>query len=136
MSWVQCKEKNWPTTTNEAELHLQLWPANAACPRRAWSWNLGHYVYSQKSDGKREMKRYLTVELVNLNFHDPDWRRLSGLEIRADSQWHELHESTNEHGHHDVSEALLYVTLLGRDGGDAKPEVKRGHYDYIAHDFI
>ena len=134
MSWVQWRDEIWPVTENEAELHLHLWPPDSACPRQSWRWNLGHYPVVFDADGKRRCDRWVGVDLTNLNVDETDWRRLAGREIRADAAWHDFHESTNEHGRLNVSEALLDVTEIDRAAGEGK--VKRHDQHCIAHDFI
>jgi hypothetical protein len=134
MSWVQWRDEIWPVTENEAELHLHLWPPDSACPRQSWSWDLGHYPKVIDGEGKRRSYRWVGVDLMNLNLDEPDWRRLAGREIRADAAWHDLHETTNEHGRLGLSEALLDVTEIDRAAGEGK--VKRRDQHCIAHDFI
>jgi hypothetical protein len=134
MSWVQWRDDIWPVTENEAELHLHLWPPDSACPRQAWSWSLHHIPVAFDADGKRRSNRWVGVDLMNLNLDEPDWRRLASREIRADAAWHDLHESTNEHGSLGVSEALLDVTEIDRSAGEGKVKRRREHC--IAHDFI
>jgi hypothetical protein len=134
MSWVQWRDEIWPATEKEAELHLHLWPPDSACPRQSWRWDLQHIPVAFDADGKRRSNRWVAVELMNLNLEVTDWRRLAGREIRADAAWHDLHESTNEHGRLNVSEALLDVTEIDRTLGEGK--VKRHDQHCIAHDFI
>lgn len=134
MSWVQWDNEIWPATGNEAELDLHLWAGDSACPRQSWSWSLHHYPVALHSHGERRTTRWLGVDLLDLNFDESDWRRLASREIRADAAWHDLHETTNEHGRLNVSEAQLDVTEIDRTTGPDK--VLRRDQHFIAHDFM
>lgn len=132
MSWIEFLGEAWETTPNDGELHLHLWPPLAQCPRRSWSLCLHHYDYD-RSLVKRRMRRWLDFDLGNLHFHAPDWRSLSGLEIRADADWHARHEHHHEYGRLNTAEVNVRATYLGGAPGNPSP-VGEGQ-SWQGHDF-
>src|SRR5687768_8943140 len=100
MSWLQWHGETWPTTTDHAALRVHLWPPNAACPRQSWSLILDHTIREPgPASIAADYYRSLSVELSELHFQAPDWRGLSGWEIRADPAWQDAHEYIAEYGH-------------------------------------
>jgi hypothetical protein len=131
MSWVRLLGETWRATDDTAELHVHLWPEDAGYPRQSWSLSLRH---NNTSDELDPLRRYLQIEVFPLHFHEPEWRRLSGLEIRADARWHEANEFTQEHGRLDISTAeVRYGQVIAPPG---KPSPPGGHDAWVAHDFI
>ena len=129
MSWVQLLRENWRSTDDEAELHL--WPEDAGYPRQSWNLNLYHDNTSEALD---PIQRWLSVNLGELHFHEPDWRRLSGLQIRADLAWQERHEFTQDYGRPVLAEVdVSYGQVIAPPGKRTFPG---GHDHWIAHDFI
>ena len=133
MSWVQWQGEVWPATDHEAELHLHLWPRDAACPRQSWSWSLHHYPKEVEENGARARRRWICPDLLGLNVHEEDWRRLAHREIRADAAWHDLHETTNEHGNLNVSQVSLLLADLNPPD---PPPGHSAHQTWVGHDFI
>jgi hypothetical protein len=133
MSWVEFFGRPWPVSEQTAEFHLHLWPPGAGCPRQSWTWNLFHVFHGKKKeDGSEERSSFLSVEIGDLFCDLRDWRRLAGLEVRADAKWHEQHEHTNEYGRMESGEvhvdALFPPGVMGPDG---KPRA-----NWVAHDYI
>lgn len=131
MSWVQLLGETWRPTANKAELRVHLWPEDADYPRTAWCCSISHYNLSKTED---PIARWLDLEISNLHFYEPDWRRLSGLEIRADAAWHEAHEFTQEHGKLETAEVTAhYGQIIAPPGQRTLPG---GHESWVGHDFI
>ncbi len=132
MSWIEFLGETWGTTDDDANLDLHLWTPLAHCPRRSWSLSLRHYDFD-KSEERGKINRWLTLEIGNLHFHEPDWRKLAGLEIRADADWHARHEHFQEHGHLESSAVYVYASYLGGSLGNPSPVGQR--QSWKGHDF-
>jgi hypothetical protein len=96
MSWVQWRGEQWETTDDDADLHVHLRAPDTGGKRFAWTWHLCHNapIYHE---GRNPPCRFLTVEIGDLGFAG-DWRRLSGLVLRANAAWQEEHEHVGEYG--------------------------------------
>lgn len=82
-----------PDTADLAELYCHIAPPDAPGPRLDWSFSLQHTIERHDpATGRRTHHRNFSVEIDHLHFHEPDWRRFSGLHIRADSAWYDRHE--------------------------------------------
>ena len=113
MNWIEWQGKTWPTTENQAELRLHLWPPDSGYPRPSWSLKLSH-VFRPVGLAPNDYSydRWAEVEISELFFHASDWRRLSRQEIRATPAWHDAHE--HFHQHHQIVESR--VNLFGEQG--------------------
>jgi hypothetical protein len=124
MSWIQWRGQEWEHTTNDAKLSLHLWRPDAACPRQVWHLHLQHIVRPKEDpEGRCTPSSFLSVEIGNLHFAAEDWRRIEGLEIRADARWHASHEGTNEYGR---AEEPVWVMVF---------QPGQGHHHWQGHDF-
>lgn len=124
MSWVQWLGEQWETTPDEAELHLHLWQPEAMCPRSSWSLRMRHAEYAASAD-PRKLERWLDVEIGELHFRERDWRKLAGLEIRADAAWHAEHEYCHEYGSLVESSVTAHTIVVGNTKRNPEPVGKR-----------
>ena len=132
MSWLQWRGEVWPATEAEADLHLHLWAPDSACPRQSWRLELHDYPQEIDESGESKPPRWAGVD-VALNLQLDNWHDLAAREIRADPAWHNLHESTNEYGHLDVSEATLVLADLDPE---RRAPGEEPYQNWVAHDFI
>ncbi len=130
---MQWQGEVWPSTDHEAELHLHLRAPGAACPRQSWSWALRHYPKAIERNGEPARRRWISPDLIDLNLHEENWHNLANREIRADAAWHNLHETTNDHGRLNLSEV---ITLFADPHPPAPPPDHRAHQWWHGHDFI
>lgn len=133
MSWLEWRGEVWPATEAEADLHLHLWAPDSSCPRQSWSWDLHHHPRESEEGSERKRRRWAGVDVMDLNLQLENWQSIADREIRADPAWHNLHETTNEHGHLSVSE--VQVMLAELDPARCAPGEKP-HQTWVAHDFI
>lgn len=133
MSWIQWQGEQWETTTQEAELRLHLWQPQAMCPRISWSLTLDHSEPSHTPNEKKP-ERWLDLELPQLHFHERDWRKLAGLEIRADAAWHARHEYCHDYGSLVESTVNVHTVHFRHTSHHPGPGGKRQNWrglDYI-----
>jgi hypothetical protein len=137
MSWIQLHDEVWPVTKDEAELRAYINAPDAACPRVQWILDVSHYLSTDEppAPGRPGLDRWLDIEVGGLIFGVRDWRRLAGLEIRADTAWHATQEYIGPYGHcHNSPRVMVHQTVLQ---GDAEREgVEAGRKAWLAHDFI
>lgn len=137
MSWVQLHDEVWPVTTDEAELRVYIHAPDVGCPRVSWDLAVSHYIQTEPppEPGKPGVERWLDIELGALVLNVTDWRRLAGLEIRADAAWHATQEFIGPYGHcHNSPRVAVHRTVLN---GPTEPAgVEAGHHAWLAHDFI
>ena len=131
MSWVQLLGETWRPTDDAGKLHVHLWPEDAGYPRPSWSWHVSHHNQVDELD---PIRRWLNIELGQLHFHEQDWRRLSGLEIRSEARWQEANEFTQEHGRLELAEVSVRYGQMRAPAGE--PTYPGGHKSWRAHDFI
>lgn len=135
MSWIQLHGETWPVTKDEADLRAYIHAEDADCPRVSWVMDVSHYIMPENFPGQKTMERWLDIELGGLILNVRDWRRLAGLEIRADAAWHATQEYIGPYGHcHNSPRVHVHQTIL-------KPHAERegveaGRKWWIAHDFI
>jgi hypothetical protein len=134
MSWIELLGEPWKTTGDTARLQVHLWPPLAHCPRRSWTLSLKHYEHNGQKPPARRMERWIDLEIGELNFHEPDWRTLAGLEIRADAEWHARHEHFHEYGRLVDSTLDLHATYPPETPANPKPT--GSHQHWIGHDFL
>jgi hypothetical protein len=134
MSWVQFHDEVWPVTDGEARLRVHVRAPDVGCPRLWWTLDLFHAVKVENAGPDEPgCHPYMNVEISELGFRESDWRRLSGLEIRADAAWHEANEYVNEYGQLHSAEVTAHVAVYNA----AAPKSKRWtRTDWVAHDFI
>src|SRR6266704_4796278 len=101
MSWVQLHDEVWPVTKDEAELRVYVHAPDVACPRVHWILDVSHYIQRDTPPvpGDPGTDRWLDIEVGGLILGVRDWRRLEGVEIRADAAWHATQEFTGPYGH-------------------------------------
>jgi hypothetical protein len=136
MSWIQLNGETWPVTKHEADLRVYIQAADVGCPRVTWTLDVAQYIYPEDyTDGKIKIERWLDIDLGDLVLNLRDWRRLAGLEIRADAAWHATQEFFGPYAHcHNSPRVHVHQTIL-------KPYAERegvepGRKQWIAHDFI
>lgn len=135
MSWIQLLGKTWPVTKDEADLRVYIHAEDAICPRVWWDLDVSHYIHAENFPGRKVMERWLDIEVGGLILNLRDWRRLAGLEIRADAAWHASQEFIGPYGHcHNSPRVHVHQTIL-------KPHAERkgveaGRKWWMAHDFI
>jgi hypothetical protein len=137
MSWIQLHGEVWPVTKDEAELRVYINASDVACPRTWWVLEVSHYTKSGEppAPGRPDLDRWLDIELGDLIFGVRDWRRLAGLEIRADAAWHATQEFIGPYGHsYNSPRVTVHQTVL--KGYAEKEEVEAGRKEWIAHDFL
>ncbi len=99
MSWVEWRGETWPTTTDEADLSVLLWPLDTCGQRPSWSLRLDHSIHEKDlPSGPFRYYRALAIEISELHFREKDWRRFSGYEVRSDPAWQDAHESITDYG--------------------------------------
>jgi hypothetical protein len=133
MSWIQWQGETWQPTAHDAQLYVHLWQPDTACPRLSWNFDLMHMekeAVPAEPDGESQ-RRWINVEISELHFHERDWRRLAGREIRADPAWHEAHDYLNEYGR--LSPSLVTVATRQPSGEPRRPG---GQAQWHGHDFI
>ena len=131
MSWLEFLGESWAVTADDAQLHLHLWPPHSQCPRRNWTLSLNHMEILQEN-GARVFQRSFSVDLQDLCFHESDWRRLSGMEIRADAAWHSRQEHFGEYGNCNTGVVEAGLMLSAQTSGEGKVQ----HDLWLGHDFI
>ena len=137
MSWIQLHGEVWPVTKDEADLRVYVHPPDAGCPRVWWTLEVSHYIKRDTPPvpGDPGMDRWLDIELGSLILNVGDWRRLGGLEIRADAAWHATQEFTGPYGHsYNSPRVAVHQTLLKQYAQSAG--VEAGRTEWRAHDFI
>ncbi len=137
MSWLQLHGETWPVTNDEAALRVFIHAPDVNCPRVHWWLEVSHYIKTDDppTPGNPGVDRWLDIELGNLILNLRDWRQLAGLEIRADSAWHDAQEFIGPYGHcHNSPRVMVHQTVLKhyaeREGEEA------GRKAWLAHDFI
>ncbi len=99
MSRVTFRGETLPDTDDEAELYCLIAPPDAPGPRQDWTFTLNHTIITlDPATGKRTHYRNCEAQIDHLHFNEPDWRKFSGLHIRADSAWHDRHEYIDQNG--------------------------------------
>lgn len=131
MSWIEFLGESWAVSNEDARLHLHLWQPESQCPRRRWGLSLDH-VEIPVENGQRVFERSISVEIEDLCFHETDWRRLAGLEIRADPAWHTRQEHFGEYG--EIDTGLIQASLL--QSSQTSGEGHATHDHWLGHDFI
>jgi hypothetical protein len=134
VSWIQWRGETWPVTDGNADLRLHLGAPDAGCPRQSWCIDLMQCAETfDPVSGEQTSQRWLSVEVGHLPFTESDWRRWSGLEIRADAAWHDRHEHFDEYGNHEM--AFVETHSFQRIIPGQKQNLE-GHVRWRAHDFI
>lgn len=134
MGWIHLNGELWQVTGDEARLQVRLAAPDAGCPRQSWTWDLFQMVKVENpAPGQRKSEGFIQIEVSDLYFYERDWRRLSGLEIRADAAWHDAREYVSEYGRLDPAHVLVNATLFGQPDAAGGEE---GTSNWIAHDFI
>ncbi|HEY0552139.1 MAG TPA: hypothetical protein VGF13_21240 [Verrucomicrobiae bacterium] len=134
MSWIQWRGETWPVTDGTADLRLYLSAPDVGGPRQSWCIDLMQCAETfDPVTGEPTSERWLSIEAGHLPFTESDWRRWSGVEIRADGAWHDRHEHFNECGHHEMAfvEALFFQEIIPDQKQDPEGRVR-----WRAHDFI
>ena len=135
MSWVQWQGEVWPVTDDEATLNVHLWRKDAGCPWQTWNFDLIHMLKTDNPEsGERDCRKWISVEIADLHFHGNDWRRLSELEIRADSRWHDEHDYVHEYGRMAMSQVSARAVRMA--GEPVDPKTGKRASNWVAHDFI
>jgi len=75
----------------------------------------------------------MELEIPDLGLHQQDWRRLSGLEIRADAAWHDAHEYVSEHGQ---LECCTISAHLAAYDANAPKNQQWTRTTWLGHDFV
>ena len=134
MSWLQWQGETWASTDDDAEIYVYVTAPGTPGPRTSWNLELMHMVRGAPAPGKRlgPCQRWLTVTVPELGFHDPDWRRLSGLEIRSDAQWTETAEYIGAWGQLRTPCVEVMATLRASQDGTEQDE---DFSHWMAHDF-
>lgn len=137
MSWLQLLGETWPASQDEADLRVFILPPDVGCPRVGWYLELSHTVQpaTPPAPGEPKLERWVDVELGPLILNLNDWRRLAGLEIRADAAWHATQEFAGPYGYsYQSPRVVVHRTVLrlvaGVEAADA------GSAGWIAHDFL
>ena len=137
MSWIQLHGEVWPVTKDEADLRVHILAPDAGCPQVSWSLDASHYIKTDEPPvpGNPGVDRWLDIDLGGLVLELRDWRRLAGLEIRADAAWHATQEFVGPYGHcYNSPRVTVHRTVLKhyahREG------VEAGRTAWTAHDFI
>ncbi|HEY3663230.1 MAG TPA: hypothetical protein VGL24_08780 [Chthoniobacterales bacterium] len=136
MSWIQWHDEVWPVTDDQAELRVYLWPPDCGYPRPSWHFELMHLFRPPDADATKDYSRdrWIGLELEELFFHEPDWRRLSRHEIRATPAWHDAHEHFMQHHRLVESRITLGCKQVRRTADE--PRKTAGQEYWRAHDFI
>ena len=137
MSWIQLHDEVWPVTKGEADLRVHVLPADVGCPRISWNLAVSHYIKTEPppAPGHPGVDRWLDIELGRLILDLRDWRRLAGLEIRADAAWHATQEYVGPYAHcYNSPRVTVFRTVLKHYA--ARAGVASGRADWVAHDFI
>lgn len=136
MSWLQLNGEVWPVTDDEAQLRVHIHPVDVACPRIWWDLDMSHSIHPVNPlPGAPGTDRWVDLELGGLILNVPDWRRLAGLEIRADAAWHATQEFIGPYGHcHNSPRVTVHQTVLKPYA--ARAGVEAGRTGWVAHDFI
>ena len=134
MGWIQLNGELWQVTGDEARLNVRLAPPDAGCPRQSWSWDLFQIVGPKDpAPGGRMCEGHISVEISELYFHERDWRRLSGREIRASTAWHDAHEYVSEYGRLHPAQVSVHASIFAPPDD---PDQEASESNWIAHDFI
>ena len=135
MSWIQLNGETWPVTKDEADMRVYIHAADVDCPRVSWNLDVSHYIRRKFPAGKIKIERWLDIDLGGLILNLRDWRRLAGLEIRADAAWHATQEFFGPYGHcHNSPRVNVHQTILRKFA--EREGVEAGRSAWIAHDFI
>lgn len=136
MSWIQLHGETWPVTKDEAEVRVYIHAEDAMCPRVSWDLKVSHYIRPEDFPaGEIKLERWLDIELGGLVLNLRDWRRLAGLEIRADAAWHATQEFIGPYGHcHNSPRVQVQKTILQPHAGREGVEAERKQW--LAHDYI
>ncbi len=135
MSWVQLNGETWRPTKDVAEVKVHLSRPDAQCDRQEWSFEMMHMVpWKNPPPGASHSEKALAVRLETMGFDVRDWRRLAGMELRADAAWHERHGRCHEYGR--LRESSLDVDeMLFREPAEEGLETARVR-SWRAHDFV
>src|SRR3989442_15529027 len=115
MSWIQVRGEVWPVTKDEAELRVYIHAPDVGCPRVGWELEVSHYIEPDRPPvpGDPGVDRWLDIDLGSLILNVTDWRRLDGLEIRADAAWHATQEFVGPYGHcYNSPRVSVHQTVL------------------------
>lgn len=135
MSWIQLHDRVWPVTTDEAKLRVFIRPPDVMCPRVSWDLSVHHYPDDEVASEPehRTVEQWLHLDLGGLVLDLTDWRRLTGLELRADAAWHAMQEYIGPHGGcHNSPRVSVRQTVIVKQSGT----VAATHANWTAHDFI
>ncbi|MEN9575801.1 MAG: hypothetical protein RL514_3656 [Verrucomicrobiota bacterium] len=133
MSWIQLHDEVWPVTPDEGEWRVHIHAADVGCPRVSWNLCVSHYL-RPKDLPKPKVDRWLDMDVGGLVLEVRDWRRLAGLEIRADAAWHATHEFIGPYGHcYNSPRVTVHQTILRSHA--EREGVEAGRTAWIAHDF-
>lgn len=134
MSWIQLHDEIWPVTQDEAEWRVYIRPSDVGCPRISWDLSVSHYIRPEGFP-KQKLERWLDLDLGGLVLNLQDWRRLAGLEIRADAAWHATQEFIGPYGHcYNSPRVTVHQTILRPHA--EREGVEAGRTAWIAHEFI
>jgi hypothetical protein len=134
MSWVEWNGESWPSTDDQASLRLYLWPPDYGYPRASWHLELFHLYRppgTEKDDYSKD--RWIDLEITELFFHEPDWRRLAGHEIHATPEWHATHEHFTQH--HQRKESRLRMNCRKELPNPTGPSDVDEQETWHGHDF-
>lgn len=137
MSWIELHGETWPVTKDEADLRVCVHPPDVGCPRVWWTLDVSHYLHADKPPrpGNSGVERWLDIDLGSFVLNLRDWRRLAGLEIRADAAWHATQEFVGPYGHsYNSPRVTVYRTEVKKPAEGEEVDSVRS--EWIAHDFI
>jgi len=135
MSWVQWQGETWPSTDDLISLFVHVTAPDQEGPRTRWALDLTHGVPPLPgSTGNTRWSQYLCFELPELGFHENDWRRLAGYEVRADAHWQAAHEYSDAYGNLTQSELSVSAYRVVNDKPQAYDET--GPLQWVGLDFI
>jgi hypothetical protein len=137
MSWLQLHGEVWPVTTDEAALRVLIQAPDVNCPRVKWWMEVSHYIKTDDppAPGNPGIDRWLDIEVGDLILNLRDWRQLAGLEIRADSAWHDAQEFIGPYGHcYNYSHVTVYQNIMKHFA--EQKGLEAGRKCWRAHDFI
>ena len=137
MSWLQLHDEVWPVTDDEADLDVHIEAPDVNIPRVQWNWSVSHNIERPQREvsGGPVMDRWLDIEVGRLILKLRDWREFAGLEIRADSAWHETQEFVGPYAHsHNAPRLLVSQKVVAPSNNANGWEIKTT--GWTAHDFI
>jgi hypothetical protein len=132
---VQLNGETWQPTQDVAELKLYLCRPDVQCDRQEWRFEMMHLVPRvERAPGASYAEKSLVLTLETMGVEVRDWRRLAGMEIRADASWHAKHGHCNEGGW--LRESSLEVCeMFFRESAEDAAEMVRER-TWRAHDFV